>query len=260
MDREEALRFVNAHADDELDVREAIEVQSWISRDAGVRAEYERILALKRALREKLNEPAPKAPEILKKRILRSLYREKMRSSRWLRPVTAAAAVVALSVLGWGLYQRTVSLPLPMLAEAMAAYKVEVKNPLEFRSNNVQEVSSWLAKVFRYEVKTVTFSKGMGEVVGVRLCRFAGQNGAAVRYKLGDRQAALFIAESSKVPFSLPMIPTFRMKGQKIYAAEQDGFILAFWQKGMWFYALMLENGIGVDGLKKILGSSSISY
>ena len=260
MDREEALRFVNAYADDELDVKEAIEVQTWISLDAGVRAEFERILALKLALREKLNEPAPKAPEILKKRILKSLYRGKMRSSGWLRPVTAAAAVVALSVLGWGLYQRAVALPLPMVAEAMAAYKVEVKNPLGFRSNNVQEVSSWLTRVFRYEVMPVTFSKDVGELVGVRLCRFAGQNAAAVRYKLGDRQAALFIAESNKAPFSLPMIPTFRVKGQKIYAAEQDGFMLAFWQKGMWFYALMLENDIGMYGLKKILGSSSISY
>jgi anti-sigma factor RsiW len=231
MDREEALLFVNAYADDELDVKEAIEVQSWIFRDAGVRAEYERILVLKRALREKLNEPAPKAPEILKNRILRSLCRGKMRSSVWLRTVTAAAAVVALSVLRWGLYQRTVSLPLPMLAEAMAAYKVEIKKPLESRSNNVQEVSSWLGKVFRYEVKPVTFSKDMGEVVGVRLCRFGGQSGTAVR-----------------------------MKGQKFCAAEQDGFMLAFWQKGMWFYSLMLEGDIGVDGLKKILGSSSISY
>jgi|TARA_B100000315_G_C14163902_1_gene401330 hypothetical protein len=40
MDREEALRFVNAYANDELDVKEAIEVQSWISRDASVRAEH----------------------------------------------------------------------------------------------------------------------------------------------------------------------------------------------------------------------------
>ncbi len=59
MTRDEALRLIDAYVDMELDVKETIEVQSWIGRDEVCRAEFERICALKKALAEKMAGPRP---------------------------------------------------------------------------------------------------------------------------------------------------------------------------------------------------------
>ncbi len=72
-------------------------------------------------------------------------------------------------------------------------------------------------------------------MVGARLCPFAGQKGAMIRYLRNNKNMALFIGEASGIRYSLPMVASFKVNGHKIFQAEKDGYKLAFWRKGMWF-------------------------
>ena len=76
MNREDAIRLVDAYVDNELDVKDALEIQALLEVDASVREEYERVLALKSVLRREIGEEGPSAPDLLKKRVIRTMRRE----------------------------------------------------------------------------------------------------------------------------------------------------------------------------------------
>jgi len=258
MNREDALRFIDAYVDDELGVKDALEIQAWIARDSEFREEYERIVALKSALREKLGGEEVQAPEMLKRRVMREFRRARWQQTGWLRPALAAAAAVVL-VLGWAGYHRAVAVPRPLVADTMMVYKVEMQNPLDYRSSDIQEVSSWLQERFQQEVKPPIFKEG--RVVGVRLCPFLGKKGAAVIYRVGGRNIALFIGERKGLPYAMPMLPSFKVAGRGVYEAEQDGFRLAFWSKGMWFYALVAEDSFGHrEGVQTLFSKGAVTF
>lgn len=101
MIREDAIRFIDAYVDNELDVKDALELQGWIEKDEACRAEYERVVALKGMLRGRLEGEGPVAPDLLKQRVKRALRREGLRQSVWFRPSVAAAAVITFMVFGW---------------------------------------------------------------------------------------------------------------------------------------------------------------
>lgn len=44
MTREDALRFNDAYVDNELDVKDALEIQAWIEKDGACREEHDRVL------------------------------------------------------------------------------------------------------------------------------------------------------------------------------------------------------------------------
>ena len=259
MIRDDAIRFIDAYIDNELDVKDALEIQSWIERDEVCRAEYERVLALKQMLRSKLAEEGPGASDLLRHRVKKAIRREGLRQTVWFRPSVAVAAAITFLVLGWAGYQRAVAVPAPLVADTMMIYRVETGNPLDVRSGDIQKVSSWLAQKFQQEVSTLEL-KGQGEVLGARLCPFAGQKGAMIRYRRKNKDMALFIGDGSAIRYSLPMVPSFRVNGQNIYEAEKDGFQLAFWRKGMWFYALVLENGTGRNEIKDVLTQGTFKF
>ena len=71
---------------------------------------------------------------------------------------------------------------------------------------------------------------------------------------------ALFIGKRSGIPYSLPLISSFEVRGNKIYEAEKDTFRLAYWKRGIWFYALVLEDGGDSEELKKILNRSAFEF
>ncbi len=197
---------------------------------------------------------------MLKKRIRKLARRERMKRSRWVRPSIAAAAV-ALLVLGMGFYQRAMSVPAALVARTMEVYRVEVTNPLDFRSGDVRKVAAWLEDKFQKEVRPLVFTGGKGNLLGVRLCPFAGQKGAFVRYRSNGHTLALFIGPSESISYSLPMIPSFRLWGQNIHVTEKDGFQLAFWKKGMWFYALVLEDKVGGKAdIQNVLESGGYTF
>ncbi len=256
MNKDEALRYIDAYVDDELGVKDTLEVQAWIGRDAECRAEFERIVALKRALKERMGrEEEAHVPDLLRRRVLKVLRRERWRQNYSFRSSLAAAAGIVLLLVGWTAYNRTMVMPSRLVADTIMIYRVEIQNPLDFRSGDIQKVASWLNERFQQEVKPIEFQKG--ELLGVRLCPFAGKKGAFVRYRVNGRNMALFIGESKSIPYSLPMVPSFRMAGQDVFAAENEGFQLAFWKRGMWFYALVVEDAIGREDLKNIFSQSS---
>ncbi len=104
MTQEEAVRYIDAYIDNELDVKDALEIQGWIEKDEVCRTEYERILALKEMLRGKLGEEGPGASNLLKHRVRKAIRREGLRQTVWFRPSVAAAAVITFLVLGWAGY------------------------------------------------------------------------------------------------------------------------------------------------------------
>ncbi len=258
MNKDDAIRLVDAFVDNELDVKDALEIQALVEEDASFREEYERVLALKSVLRLKIGEEGPSAPGLLKKRVMRSMHRESMRRNVWFRPSIAVAAAISALVLGWGAFQRAVAVPAPLVADTMMIYRVESGNPLDIRSNNLNTVSSWLGEKLQGEVKTLSFQGG--DILGARLCPFAGQKGVFVRYRFRGKNVALFIGKSSGIPYSLPLFSTFEVKGNKIYEAEKDNFRLAYWKKGIWFYALVLEDGGDSGELRDILSRSTFEF
>ncbi len=258
MNRDDAIRLVDAFVDNELDVKDALEIQALLEEDESLREEYERVLTLKSALRNKIGEEGPAVPELLKKRVTKAIRRESLRRNFWYRPSIAAAAVISALILGWGGYQRAVAVPASLVADTMMIYRVERGNPLDIRSNNLKTVSSWLDEKFQEEVKTLRFQDG--EILGARLCPFAGQKGVLIRYRVGGKNVALFIGKSSGIPYSLPLISSFEVRGNKIYEAEKDTFRLAYWKRGIWFYALVLEEGRDSKELRKILSRSTFEF
>ncbi len=259
MNRDDAIRLIDAFVDNELDVKDALEIQTLVEEDESFRKEYDRVLTLKSVLRQKLEKEGPAAPELLKKRVAKAIRRESIRKSVWFRPSIAAAAAISALLLSWGGYQRAVAVPAPLVADTMMIYRVESGNPLDIRSNNLKTVSSWLAEKFQGEVKTLNLKDG--EILGARLCPFAGQKGVFVRYRLNNKKnVALFIGKSSGIPYALPLISSFQVRGIKIYEAEKDTFRLAYWKRGIWFYALVLEEGRDSKELRKILSRSTFEF
>ncbi len=86
MTREEAIRYIDAYVDNELDVKDALEIQAWIEKDEVCGAEYERIIALKEMLRGKLGEEGPGASDLLKHRVREAIRREGLRQTDWSAP------------------------------------------------------------------------------------------------------------------------------------------------------------------------------
>ena len=136
----------------------------------------------------------------------------------------------------------------------MMIYRFETGNPLDLKSGNFQQVSSWLAQKFQQNVSALEIK---GEMLGARLYPFAGQKGAMIRYRHQGRNQALFIGKSSAIRYELPMLASFKINGQKVFETEKDGFRLAFWQKGMWFSALVIE---GVGGDEGIMSQGTFKF
>ncbi len=257
MTREDALRFIDAYVDNELDVKDALEIQAWIEKDGACREEHDRVLAMKSMLRERLGEEGGAASDMLKVRVKKAMRREGLRRSVWIRPSVAAAAAVVFLVLGWAGYQRAMAVPAPLVADTMMIYRVETGNPLDLRSSDIQEVSSWLAQKFQQEVTMVELKGGL---LGARLCPFAGQKGVMVRYVHKDKGMALFIGPASGIRYSLPVVASFKVNGHKVFEAEKEGYRLAFWKKGLLFYALVVENGSRRDVIRDILGRGTFKF
>ena len=257
MNREDVVRFIDAYVDNELDVKEALEVQAWIERDEDCRAEYERIIALKEMLRGQDHEVGPVASDLLKHRVKKAIRREGLRKTVWFRPSAVAAAVAAFVVLGWAGYQRVAVVPAPLVSDTIMVYRVETGNPLDLKSGNFQQVSTWLAQKFQQKVSTLELK---GEMLGARLCPFAGQKGAMISYRHKSKNMALFIGDASAIRYDLPMLASFRINGQKVFEAEKDGFRLAFWRKGMWFYALVLEGVEGQEDIRGIMSQGTFKF
>ncbi|MFC1492283.1 anti-sigma factor family protein, partial [Nitrospinota bacterium] len=199
MNRDDALLFVDAYVDDELDVKEALEVQAWIEKDETCRSEYDRVLSMKAMLREKLGSEGGVASDLLKQRVKKAMRRESMRRVVWFRPSVAAAAVITLFILGWAGYQRAFTVPTLLVADTMMVYRVESGNPLDVRSGDTQKISSWLAGKFKQNVSMVELK---GEILGARLCPFVGKKGAVIQYRYNNRSMALFIGDASGVRHS----------------------------------------------------------
>lgn len=247
--KEEILRLMGPYLDDELGVKDAIGVEACIAQHPECRAEFERLAALKRALRERLG--GTRAPDLLRKRVEKALRAERLRQRRWLPAALSAAAALALVVGGWTAYQRTMMLPSQLLADTLMIYRVERQNPLDLQSGDVRRVALWLTERFQQNVAPMTLVRG--DLVGVRLCPFGGKRGAYLRFRVGGRNAGLFIGESKGMPYKLPMVPSIRAHGLEIFETRKDGFHLAFWKTGMWFYALVLEDMHEPDMLPRLI-------
>ncbi|MBI3024177.1 MAG: hypothetical protein HYY66_00605 [Candidatus Tectomicrobia bacterium] len=251
MTKEEILRLIGPYLDDELGVKDALEVEACLAQHPECRAEYERMAALKRVLRERLGGADTRAPDLLRKRVEKALRAQRRRQRRWLPAALSAAAALALMVGGWTAYQRTMMLPSQLLADTLMIYRVERQNPLDLRSGDVRNVALWLTERFQQNVSPMNLVKG--DLVGVRLCPFGGQKGAYLRFRVGGRNAGLFISESKGMPYKLPMVPSIRAHGLEIFETRKDGFHLAFWKTGMWFYALVLEDMHEPDMLPRLI-------
>jgi len=254
--KEEILRLIGPYLDDELGVKDALEVEACIARDPECRAEFERLAALKRALRERLG--GTRAPDLLRKRVEKALRAERRRQRRWLPAALSAAAALVLAVGGWTAYQRAMMLPSQLVADTLMIYRVERQNPLDLKSGDVRTVGLWLSERFQQNVMPMNLVKG--DLMGVRLCPFGGQRGAYLRFMVGGRNAGLFISESKGMPYELPMIPSVRFGGLEIFEARKDGFHLAYWKTGMWFYALVIEDMHEPDMLPRILAPPTASF
>jgi len=251
MAKEEAMRLIGPYADDELGVKDALDVQAWIARDPDCRAEYEQVASLKRALRERLGGADVRAPEALRLRVQKALRAERRLQRRWMPAALAAAAALALVVGGTAIYQRVMMLPRQLIADTLMIYRVERQNPLDLQSGDVRNVALWLSEKFQQDVTPMNVVKG--DLIGVRLCPFGGQKGAYLRFKISGRNAGLFISESQGMPYRLPLVPSIRAHGLEIFETRQNGFHLVYWKTGMWFYTLVLEDAHDRDMILRLI-------
>ena len=256
--KEEILRLMGPYLDDELGVKDALEVEAHIARDPECRAEFERLTALKRALRERLGGTEVRAPERLRRRVEKLFRAERRRGRRWVPAALAAAAALVLVVGGWAAYQRAMMLPSQLLADTLMIYRVQRQSPLDLQTSDTQKVTLWLNELFQQDVRPVNLVRG--DLMGARVCLLGGRKGAYLRFKVGGRYAGLFIRESDAIPYKLPMVPSIRLQEREIFEVKKEGFHLAFWKTGMWFYALVLEDMHEPDMIPRILAPPTVSF
>ena len=172
--------------------------------------------------------------------------------------LVSAAAALALMIGGWAAYQRAMMLPSQLIADTLMIYRVERQNPLDLQSGDIQNVVHWLSERFQQNVGPMSLVRG--DLMGVRLCPFGGQKGAYLRFMVGGRNAGLFIGETQGMPYKLPMVPSLKVQGLEIFETRKEGFHLAFWKTGMWFYALVLEDMHEPGMLSRIIAPPAAAF
>lgn len=201
--REEAVLLLNAYFDNELDAASALEVERRLASDASLKAEYDRMSALRTALRAAHGET--RAPDDLRRRIAAIANAEAagttavvpMRTKpasryAWRQMAAAAslaAVVTSIGMLGAGLGPWNDT----QLAEIVAGHQraLLAREPFDVASSDRHTVKPWFDSKLALSPKIVDLGEAGFPLVGGRVDVVGGKAVPVSVYKRREHLISL---------------------------------------------------------------------
>ena len=253
LDREGRLLLLHAALDGELDAAGSLEMERMIAADKELAAEYARLVALRKAVREQT--PRATAPQSLRARVLASIEdksspaaeRALARSSvlsNW-RQLAAAVAATAVLTLGLQHVVATMNAPNLMMQSIVSAHmRSQISGqPVDVVSSDRHTVKPWLASKLPISTAVVDLASEGFPMLGGRIDIAAGGGAPTLVYK--RREHLISVTELPADKGRFPETPKLRSlqgypvvtwsDGQRAYVAisdltpsELDAFVAAF--------------------------------
>ena len=184
-----AFEMLSAGIDGALSEHESYGVQAHLATCERCRALRAELMLLKASVRD--GAPARPPSEALKARLVASVVRRRrLRSSAiW---VAAAAALAGVIALGVGRPWRANDLLAPLVGDHVLITLNEAK-PLEVRDRDASAIERWFGGKVDFALRLPRLDGA--NVVGGRVCNFAGRRVALTFYDLQGKRMSLFVTD-----------------------------------------------------------------
>ena len=250
---EDIRERLTLYLDNELQDDERVAIEAHVQSCASCKTFVEKELAFLNAIRG--SGPLRTAPAELKTKVSAVVSGSKraVRSRsrlRWIVPIAAALLVLVTPVVIWRVMRQS-NRPANGGPSAFALMAVEShlrhmrgQLPLEFESNNPQEISTWFANKVNFNVKLPSYQESSGQdkvytLEGARLVGYEKDYAAYVAYRMKERPISLVITSDSVAkPSGGEQIAS---RGLKFHYNSIDGFKVITWSDRGLTYALVSD-------------------
>lgn len=255
-------RYLEAFLDQELDVKESLDMQAHLYSCPACRELADAERAYRRFVREHMYEtPLPQAMklQIIRCAIEGATGRTTAAEPRvtwwawlvmWIRPkdfVLGMASATAVLFLLFGPFSwgpkgddATGSFHADrFLQDASLAYRANQREPLplDVSASDDKAVVDWFNRRLTYSFKVPCITDNATKLLGGRLCRLLDRPSATFVYKRNGKDVMLFAFRGDGV--SLPEKNRIRVQNQDLYFHNVSGRPVAAWQHGGIFYSMV---------------------
>ncbi len=255
-------RYLEAFLDQELDVKESLDMQAHLRACPACMELAEAERACRRFVREQTHETP--LPEAMKLQIIRRAMddvteRTAVAAPRttwwewlctWIQPKDfawgmASAAAILLVLYGpfaagsKGDDTAEKFLADKFLQEASMAYRANQRQPmpLEVAASDDKAVADWFSRRLTYSFKVPCITDDATKLLGGRLCRLLDRPSATFVYKRNGKDVMLFAFRGDGV--SLPARNRVRVQDQDLYFHNVSGRPVAAWRHGGIVYSMV---------------------
>lgn len=266
-------RYLEAFLDQELDVKESLDMQTHLCSCPACMELAETERAYRRFVREQAAEaPLPEAMKV--KLIQRAMDGATGHTAAtepkapwwawfgmWIRPkdfalgMASAAAVLLVLIRPFSLLSKSDNITEKFhadkfLQEASMAYRAnqQMPMPLEVSASDDKTVADWFRRRLTYSFKVPCITDTDTKLMGGRFCRLVDRPSATFVYKRNGKDVMLFAFRGDGL--SLPAKNRVRVQNQDLYFHNVSGQPVAAWQHGGIVYSMVGD--IDRDDILKI--------
>jgi anti-sigma factor RsiW len=246
----DCVRYLDAFLDNELGVKESLDIQEHMSVCAACAGRA----AAERKLRTFIRQHATvlPLPDDVKRRIVHQAMPASVPQSAWARfrgavhsreftmGMATAAAVFLLVFVG--LFSRAFEkedMIQKFVREASLAYQVYKTQhvPLEVQGSNDTVVVQWFNSRMGQQLKVPCITDQATKLLGGRLCRLLDRHSAVLRYQRHGTDIYVFAFKGPGV--SLPAKSLVHTKAGDVYVHRIDDRLVALWKWGDTTYSMV---------------------
>jgi anti-sigma factor RsiW len=260
---EDCERYLEAFLDQELDVKESLDIQAHLHACPACMGLAEAERSCRRFVREHGYEVP--LPDTLKLQLIRRAMEDARPVAvepkvtwwewlgAWISPKDfalgmASAAAILLFFFGPVSFRSQVDGPTDYFQaervshEVSMAYRANQAVPvtLEVAASDDQAVADWFRRRLTYSFKVPCITDNATKLLGGRLCRLFDRPSATFVYKRNGKDVMLFAFRGDGV--SLPTKNRIRVQDQDMYLHDVSGRPVAVWQHGGIVYSMVGAN------------------
>lgn len=250
-------RYLEAFLDQELDVKESLDMQAHLSDCPACLEAAEAERTYRRFVREQLQEVA--LPQAMKLQMIRqamdgapgqrAVIEPKIswwaRLNTWIRPKDFALGMASATVLLLVLYgpislqSKADDTTHRLLQDASMAYQANQLQPMPLGVSDSDDkaVADWFSRKLTYTFKVPCITDTATKLMGGRLCRLLDRQSATFVYKRNGKDVLLFAFRGDGV--SLPARNRVRVQDQDLYLHNVSGRPVAAWKHGGIVYSMV---------------------